>query len=98
MEKKIVVTKRFRKNVHSIYEYLRKEFSSRVALQFLEYVEEKLEFIANHPDSGRVSLKRTDVRCMLFLPHNKIFYRVKADKIELLCVFDMRKDPRKSRY
>lgn len=74
MEKKIVVTKRFR--VHAIYEYLRKEFSIATSFKFLQKVEEKLDFIARHPEGGKVSLKRTNVRSILFTPHIRIFYRI----------------------
>ena len=98
MEKKIVVTRRFRKNVHSIYEYLRKEFSTATGFKFLQKVEEKLDFIARHPEGGKASLKRTNVRSILFTPHNRIFYRIKNDQIQLLSIFDMRKDPKRNRY
>ncbi|MGN6440037.1 MAG: type II toxin-antitoxin system RelE/ParE family toxin [Agriterribacter sp.] len=65
MEKKIVVTKRFRKDVHAIYEYLQKEFSTATGFKFLQKVEEKLDFIARHPEGGQISLKRTNVRSIL---------------------------------
>lgn len=98
MEKEVVITKRFRKNVYSIYEYLLKKFSPGIALKFLQRVEEKLDFIAEHPEIGKLSQKRVNVRSILFTPHNKIFYRVTNDKIEVLSIFDMRKDPKKNRY
>lgn len=53
MEKEIVVTKRFRAQTKHTYEYLLRDFSARVAFQFLEKVEERIELIARHPEIGR---------------------------------------------
>lgn len=53
MEKKIIITKRFRKNSLQIYEYLLKKFSAKTAYLFLERLEERIDFIVKHPESGR---------------------------------------------
>ena len=39
MEKKIVVSRRFRKNTLALFEYLRKKFSEKTAVDFLEKLE-----------------------------------------------------------
>ena len=98
MEKKIIITKRFRNNTLRVYQYLLKEFSSRSAYKFLDRLEKRIEFIAKNPEIGKASMKRKNVRSVLFTPHNQIFYRYQKNAVEILCLFDMRKNPKKKPY
>ncbi|MBX9783928.1 MAG: type II toxin-antitoxin system RelE/ParE family toxin [Chitinophagaceae bacterium] len=98
MEKTVIVSKRFRKNILNIHQYLLKEFSPTIANGFLERLEKRVEFIIQNPEAGKPSQKRKNVRSLLFTPHNQIFYRVQKNKIELLCITDMRKNPAKRSY
>lgn len=98
MEKKIIITKRFRNNTLRVYQYLLKEFSANTAYNFLQQLEKRIDFIAKNPTVGKLSAKRNNVRSILFTPHNQIFYRYQKDTIEILCLFDMRKNPKKRPY
>jgi plasmid stabilization system protein ParE len=98
MEKKIIITKRFRNNTLRVYQYLLKEFSSKTAYSFLQRLEKRIEFVAKNPTVGKLSYKRKDVRSILFTPHNQIFYPCHNNTIEILCLFDMRKSPKKRPY
>lgn len=91
MEKEIIVSKRFGKNAKAVYEYLLLEFSPKIAYQFLVKLQHRVEFISHYPDVGKVSQKKPNVRSLLLHPHNRIFYRITSNRIELLCLFDMRK-------
>jgi plasmid stabilization system protein ParE len=91
MEKKIVVSKRFRKNTLEIFEYLIKEYSEKIALNFLDKLEQRVEFIIRFPEIGKPSELRPNVRSVTLQPHNRIYYRLNMNTIELLCLFDMRK-------
>jgi hypothetical protein len=46
MEKKIIITKRFRNNTLRVYQYLIKEFSAKTAYKFIDRLEKRIEFIA----------------------------------------------------
>lgn len=98
MEKKVIITKRFRNHTLKIYEYLCKEFSNSTALSFLNRLEQRIDFITNNPTVGRLSVKKNNIRSILFTPHNQIFYRYQNETIEILCLFDMRKNPKKRPY
>jgi plasmid stabilization system protein ParE len=98
MEEKIIITKRFRNNILRVYQYLLKEFSAKTAYSFLERLEKRIEFIAKNPTAGKLSAKRKNIRSVLFIPYNQIFYRYQNNSIEILCLFDMRKDPKKKPY
>ncbi len=98
MAQKIIITKRFRKNVQSIYTYISEKFSSRIAFLFLDKIEDRVEFISLYPEAGKLSQKKKNIRCVQLTPHNFIYYRVKKGTIEILCLFDMRRNPTKRPY
>jgi plasmid stabilization system protein ParE len=91
MEKKIVVSKCFRKNTLKVFDYLMKEHSEKIAFSFLNKLQRRVELIIRHPEIGKPSHIRPNVRSVTLQPHNRIYYRLKINTIELLCLFDMRK-------
>lgn len=98
MEEKVIISKRFRNNILKVYQYLFKEFSAKTANTFLDRLEKRIDFITNNPTAGKLSVKRQYVRSILFTPHNQLFYRYKNKIIVILCLFDMRKNPKKKPY
>ena len=98
MEKKIIITRRFRNNTLRVYQYLLKEFSDKTADRFLDKLEQRISLIEQHPTIGKPSVKKKDIRSLILTPHNQIFYRYRNNTIEILCLFDMRKDPKKKPY
>jgi plasmid stabilization system protein ParE len=98
MEKKVVVTKRFRNNTLHVYRYLLKEFSAKIAYNFLDKLEQRINLIAAHPTIGKPSSKKKEIRSIILIPHILVFYRYRGSTIEILCLFDMRKDPTKKPY
>jgi plasmid stabilization system protein ParE len=97
METRVIITKRFRKNSRKIYEYLLQQFSAEIAFDFLSKIEEKIELIAAHPRIGKPS-KKVDIRSCILEPYNLLYYRYQKDRIEILCLFDMRANPTKKPY
>jgi plasmid stabilization system protein ParE len=96
MEKEIIITKRFRNNTLRVYQYLLKEFSAKTAQLFLDKVTERIELIARYPTIGKASQKKKNIRSIILIPHNQIFYRYQNNRVEILCLFDMRKARRRS--
>ena len=82
MDKEIIITKRFRKNVMSVHSYLLKEFSEKTALEFLSRLEKRIEFIALHHLTGKPSLKKDNVRSLLFTPTTKSFTVKRKTKLK----------------
>jgi plasmid stabilization system protein ParE len=91
MEKKAVVTKRFQKNIFNTYNWLLETFSAAVAFNFLDKLQQRIELIIQNPEIGKPSQKAKNIRSLILHPHNKIYYRITVNTIELLCLFDMRK-------
>ena len=98
MEKKIVVTKRFYKNSSTLYNYILLNFDSKIAFSFLDNLQKRIDFISTNPFAGKPSLRYNNIRSVILSPHNRIYYRLSAKGIEILCLFDMRKHPDKRPY
>ena len=93
MEKKIIVSKRFRTDAIRIHQHLIQKFSAQTGLTFLNKIEERVELLSKYPAIGKLSQKKSNVRSVTLTPHNLLFYRATDNKIELLCLFDTRRDP-----
>jgi len=91
MERKAIVTKRFQRNTLNTYTWLLDKFSAVVAFIFLDRLQQRVELIIKNPEIGKPSQKTKNIRSLILQPHNKIYYRIKPNTIELLCLFDMRK-------
>lgn len=96
--KKIVITNRFRNNTLRVYQYMLKEFSAKIANHFLDQSEQRMELIVKHPAIGKHSSKKENVQSIILNPRNQLFCRLANNTIEMLCLFDMRKDPVKKPY
>lgn len=58
MEKKIVLSKRFRKNTLRVYDYLIKEYSAKTGFNFLNRLQQRVELILHYPEIGKPSQKK----------------------------------------
>lgn len=92
MEKQIVVTKRFKNNTANTYNYILNKHSLQTANDFLDKLQQRIEFISQYPEAGKTSQITAGVRSSLLLPYNKIYYRITENAIELLCLFNMKRN------
>ena len=81
MEKKIVVSRRFRKNSLEVFEYLIKEYSQKTAFNFLNKLEQCVEFIIRFPEIDKPSELRPNVRSVTPKPQKRIYYRINLDTV-----------------
>ena len=98
MEKKVIVSKRFQTDASRIYEYLIQNFSVKDGLSFLDKIEERVELITKYPTIGRLSQKKVKVRSISLTPYNLLFYRITNNNIEILRLFDTRRNPKNRPY
>lgn len=77
----------------TIIDYLIAEWAISVAIEFERTVDQKLINLSRHPFTGIKSQKNPLIRSILFSKHNRLYYRVYNNNIELLNIIDTRKDP-----
>ena len=75
-----------------VINYLLSEWSIEVATAFENIVNQKLINLSRHPFTGIKSEKNPLIRSILFTKHNRLYYRVRDNNIELLSIIDTRKD------
>ncbi len=47
---------------------------------------------------GRVAAKKKDVKTILVTKHNRLYYRVKKDQIQIILLWDTRQNPARNPY
>ena len=80
-----------------IVDYLQKEWSLKVAAEFINNLEERVQNVSFFPHIGIASVKDHSIRSII-IKHNKLYYRTRAEKIEVLDIFDTRQSLLKNRY
>jgi plasmid stabilization system protein ParE len=81
-----------------VVDYLSKEWSLSTAEEFIQTVERRTENLTNFPNLGRASTKEPSIRSIILTKHNKLYYRVSGDAIEILNIFDTRQDSPKNKF
>ncbi len=78
--------------------YLEKQWSLKIAKNFVANTEKKLEQIKENPESCIASNKDKNIRKATITKHNSMFYRVRENALVILAFFDNRKNPKKNKY
>jgi plasmid stabilization system protein ParE len=94
----IVTKKRFENKVKKLLEYLLLNWYDKVADNFILVMEEKMELLSEQPFIGSEVIPNSDIRTYLITKHNRIYYRIKGNKIIFINMFDTRMDPQKNPF
>lgn len=98
MAYQIIVKKRFTNKVEKTLIYLEKEWSYKVAVEFLQKIDRRFELLSKHPYAGAPSAKIKDIRGLLITRHNRLYYKIKDNKVIILNMYDTRINPKKNPY
>ncbi len=92
---KIFWTKRAEKRFSGIVDYLRNEWGGKVKDAFVQKTDDFLKLLERFPEIGSVEVEEKNIRGYTLTKHNRVFYRIKKDKIILLTFFDTRQNPKR---
>ncbi len=98
MALQIVWTPNALEDYKQVVDYLLKEWPLKVATDFVATTEERVQMLGSFPNIGIVSIKDPKIRSIVITKHNKLYYCIVADKIEILDIFDTRQDSSKNIY
>lgn len=98
MAYQIIVKKRFTKRVQKVLDYLEKEWSHKVAAEFLLKIDRRIDLLTKQPKVGVLSAKVKDIRGLLITRHNRLYYKIKGNKVIILNMYDTRINPKKNPY
>ncbi len=77
-------------------EYLEKNFSEKEIKRLARKVESITELLSRHPKMFPESESK-NVRKVVILKYNTLYYRIKQDTVEVLSFFSNRQNPKKRR-
>ncbi len=83
------------KELENTIEYIEQNWSEKEIKNLAEKLEETLNLISKNPDIFQVSEFKKDVRRVVVLKFNTIYYRLNNNQIEILSFFSNRQDPKK---
>lgn len=81
-----------------VIDYLISSWPLSVAIDFENTVNRKLANLSMQPFTGIKSNRNPAIRSILFTKHNRLYYRIKGNNIELLSIIDTRMDPSKNPF
>jgi len=95
MAYQIIIKKRFANKVLKVLTYLEKEWSKKVAEEFLIKVDRRLLLLKKQPFAGSLSSKVENVRGVLITRHNRMYYKIKGKSVIILNMYEYRINPKK---
>ncbi|MEO6455622.1 MAG: type II toxin-antitoxin system RelE/ParE family toxin [Ginsengibacter sp.] len=69
-----------------------------VADNFLKRMDYRIEALSEQPRIGNISDQNKTVRSLLITKHNRMYYRIKENIIEVINLYDTRIHPKKNPY
>ena len=94
MALKIVFNKRADLKLDKTLEYLKTQWSVRVANEFLENLYNTIDILSIFPEIGTMVDNERNIKGFLVTKQTKMYYRVESDKLIILNFIDTRRKPR----
>ncbi len=79
-------------------EYIEEAFGKNVADKFVNGIFEKARSLSHFPEKGMRSKRFPEVRSIKVSKYNRLYYKVEANEVLVLYLFDQRQDPQKDPY
>jgi plasmid stabilization system protein ParE len=97
MAKQIIWSPLSETDLEHIFDYLLKNWTQQVAINFLDNIDNLISKIAKNPKLFPFVNKKRKIRKCVVTKHNSIFYRENKTLIEILRIFDTRQNPQKKK-
>ncbi len=98
MPKEIIWSPLAEEDFENILDHLVKEWNEEIALKFIDFTDHLLKQIAKNPNQFPLIHKKLKVRKCVMSKHNSLYYRNSRSHVDLLRIFDNRKDPKKLKF
>lgn len=92
---KILWTEFALKELEKTIEYLEENWTEKKLHNLAIKIEETLSFISENPNLFQVSDIKKDIRRVVILNHNTLYYRIQNDQVEIISFFSNRQSPKK---
>jgi plasmid stabilization system protein ParE len=92
---KILCTDFALKELEKTIKYLEKNWTEKELRNLAESIDEKLALISQNPNSFQISDYKKDIRRVVILTYNTLYYRFENEQIEIISFFSNRQNPKK---
>ncbi|MEM0542965.1 type II toxin-antitoxin system RelE/ParE family toxin [Flavobacterium sp. j3] len=92
---KILWTDHALKELENTITYLEENWTAKELQNLALKIEETLLLISQNPDLFQVSDIKKDIRRVVILTYNTLYYRVKNNQVEIISFFSNRQNPKK---
>ena len=83
---------------NAILDYLHRNWGHKVISNFALLTDKTIEHISCNPRVYRYTNKKMRIRRCVLSKHNSIYYIVKKDRIQIVRIYDNRRDPKKLKF
>lgn len=85
-------------DLDEILEYLLENWSNQVILDYVDLVDSLIAQIRDQPKLYPIINKKLKVRKCVLTKQNSLYYRENLERIEILRIYDNRKNPKKLKF
>lgn len=83
------------KELEKTIEYLEQNWTEKEIVNLILKLEETLAFISQNPNLFQASEIESEIRRVVILTHNTLYYRVANNQIQIISFFSNRQSPNK---
>jgi plasmid stabilization system protein ParE len=94
---KILWTDYALKELENTIEYLEENWTEKELKNLAENIEDKLALISKNPYLFQESEFKKDIRRVIILKYNTLYYRVSNEQVEIISFFSNRQNPAKKK-
>ncbi|OYU83958.1 MAG: hypothetical protein CFE24_08845 [Flavobacterium sp. BFFFF2] len=94
---KILWTDLALKELEQTIQYLEEYWTEKELRNLAQNIEEKLMLISQNPNLFRTSVYKREIRQVVILKYNTLYYRVNNEQIEVISFFSNRQSPDKKK-
>ncbi len=98
MAYKIKKSKEFLRNVLFVIGNIEKEWGIKSAVKFQTILDSKINKLSFSPNAGMMTTKSKSIRKLVITKHNKVYYQINKDEINVLALFETRMNPKRNKY
>ena len=95
MIRTVILSKTAKKKLEKQFEYLLKNWNTKVKNDFIKKLDRNIHLIRTTPDSFPNSQNKKGISKCVITKHTILLFRYTAETITILTFFDTRQDPKK---
>lgn len=89
----VIISENAQRKIENVFQYLEQEWSEKIKDDFKKKLSKHVEYLKQNPYMFPASQVKKDIRKCVITKHNKMYYRVKENEVEIITLHDTRSDP-----